>query len=132
MSDDRGKRIRTDYWRERSRKQMADPEFREKDRLRRKGRVVGPEEKARRAEREKAYRALKKLTPQYAARTVASNAIQSGKLIKQPCEVCGLEKSEAHHDDYSLPLSVRWLCRDHHAEHHRKEFWKSKEEGKNG
>jgi len=35
-----------------------------------------------------------------------------------PCEICGCEKSEAHHDDYSRPLDVRWLCRVHHLMHH--------------
>lgn len=46
--------------------------------------------------------------------------IRKGDLIKLPCEVCGTnEKVEAHHDDYSKPLDVRWLCRKHHQEHHR-------------
>ncbi len=45
-------------------------------------------------------------------------AIRSGRLIKQPCEVCGETKVEAHHDDYSKPLDVRWLCTTHHAERH--------------
>ncbi len=47
-------------------------------------------------------------------------ALKSGKLIRQPCEVCGAEKTDAHHDDYSQPLSVRWLCRSHHKKHHAK------------
>ena len=46
--------------------------------------------------------------------------IRSGKIVKQPCEVCGtLENVEAHHDDYSKPDDIRWLCRDHHRELHR-------------
>jgi len=27
-------------------------------------------------------------------------------------------KAEAHHDDYSRPLDVRWLCKRHHEEAH--------------
>ena len=53
-------------------------------------------------------------------RAVTNRYIKSGILIKQPCEVCGvMEKVEAHHDDYTKPMDVRWLCRSHHAEHHR-------------
>jgi hypothetical protein len=40
--------------------------------------------------------------------------LKSGRIIRQPCEMCEAEKAEAHHDDYSKPLSVRWLCRSHH------------------
>jgi hypothetical protein len=47
-------------------------------------------------------------------------AVKSGKLVRKPCEVCGKKKSQAHHDDYSKPLDVRWLCQVHHSEHHRK------------
>jgi hypothetical protein len=47
-----------------------------------------------------------------------SGAIRSGKLKRQPCEICGDPNSQAHHDDYSRPLDVRWLCRAHHEEHH--------------
>jgi len=47
------------------------------------------------------------------------NAIRDGKLKKESCEVCGSKKVEAHHDDYSKPLEVRWLCKKHHMEHHR-------------
>jgi hypothetical protein len=41
-------------------------------------------------------------------------AIRSGRLTRQPCEVCGCEKVEAHHEDYGQPLNVIWLCRTHH------------------
>jgi hypothetical protein len=50
----------------------------------------------------------------YAAHIVVGNAVRDGRLVKQPCEVCGALKVEAHHDDYSKPLDVRWLCNSHH------------------
>ncbi len=52
------------------------------------------------------------------ARHAVANAVRDGRLLRKPCEVCGCEKSEAHHDDYSRPLDVRWLCRVHHRMHH--------------
>ena len=48
------------------------------------------------------------------------NARKSGRLIQEPCVVCGSEKSQAHHEDYDKQLEVIWLCRKHHAEKHRK------------
>ncbi len=56
---------------------------------------------------------------QMAATSKVAKAIKSGALVRQPCEVCGAEKVDAHHDDYSKPLDVRWLCRKHHLHHHR-------------
>lgn len=53
------------------------------------------------------------------ARRMVRDAIASGELAKQPCEVCGSEPTEAHHDDYNYPLKVRWLCSACHAEWHR-------------
>ena len=47
-------------------------------------------------------------------------AIKMGKLVKEPCEVCGELKVHAHHDDYTKPLQVRWLCQKHHTELHEK------------
>jgi ribosomal protein S27AE len=52
-------------------------------------------------------------------RRAAYYAIQVGTLTRQPCEVCGATKVDMHHDDYSAPLAVRWLCRKHHMELHR-------------
>ena len=46
-----------------------------------------------------------------------------GKLAQMPCEKCGGADSEKHHDDYSKPLDVRWLCRECHlAEHYMEEY----------
>lgn len=45
-------------------------------------------------------------------------AIARGDLVRQPCEDCGDPKSSAHHDDYTRPLDVRWLCGKHHRLHH--------------
>lgn len=50
---------------------------------------------------------------------IVEQALISGKLHRKPCEKCGKEKVDAHHDDYSKPLDVRWLCRSHHLQHHR-------------
>jgi ribosomal protein S27AE len=54
-----------------------------------------------------------------AAHVIVGNAIRSGQLLRQSCEVCSNESAQAHHDDYSKPLDVRWLCTTHHAEWHK-------------
>lgn len=53
------------------------------------------------------------------ARWITKDALKRGILTKAPCEVCGEVKSEIHHDDYSKPLEIRWLCREHHVQFHR-------------
>jgi hypothetical protein len=40
-------------------------------------------------------------------------AKKKGTLIPESCSACGA-KAEAHHNDYSKPLEVVWLCRKHH------------------
>jgi hypothetical protein len=49
-----------------------------------------------------------------AARRTVRNAIKAGRLERKPCEVCGDLEVQAHHDDYSQPLKVRWVCVAHH------------------
>lgn len=55
-----------------------------------------------------------------AAHHAINNAVHSGKVIKPKCcELCGAEgRIEAHHDDYSRPLDVIWMCRSCHADDH--------------
>ena len=53
------------------------------------------------------------------ARAAAAAAIKKGKIIKTPCIVCGETKVDAHHDDYSKPIDVIFLCRVHHHARHK-------------
>jgi transposase-like protein len=52
------------------------------------------------------------------AHITVQTAMRRGVLVRQPCEDCGAEKTHAHHDDYSKPLDVRWLCQSCHHAHH--------------
>lgn len=54
------------------------------------------------------------------ARNAVNHAINTGRLIRGECEMPGPHSGriEAHHDDYTKPLAVRWLCKKHHAEIH--------------
>jgi hypothetical protein len=54
------------------------------------------------------------------ARAAVHYAVRCGKLTRMPCEVCGNPNSQAHHDDYSKPLEVKWFCPVHHAEHEQR------------
>jgi hypothetical protein len=45
-------------------------------------------------------------------------AEKEGRLVRQPCEVSGSLKTDAHHPDYANPLDVRWLSRSEHTKEH--------------
>ena len=57
---------------------------------------------------------------------LVAKAIYRGKLIPAPCESCGFSGRakdgrnlvHAHHEDYSKPLEVKWLCKSCHDKHH--------------
>lgn len=59
-----------------------------------------------------------KYREKYIARYKFRNAVNAGKIAKLPCEVCGNPESQGHHEDYSKPFEVIWLCIVHHAQHH--------------
>lgn len=51
------------------------------------------------------------------ARSYANVYLKRGWLTRLGCEVCG-KTAQMHHEDYSQPLQVRWLCRSHHLAEH--------------
>ena len=59
-----------------------------------------------------------KYPKKYRAHSLVNNNIKVGNLFKEDCEVCGCNKSVAHHDDYNKPLNVTWLCQAHHMQWH--------------
>lgn len=69
----------------------------------------------RRMHRDKSKANYKK----YLANKLIEGRIRRGVLLKQPCEVCKSTKTvHAHHEDYSKPLDIVWLCPKHHKERH--------------
>lgn len=55
----------------------------------------------------------------YKAHSAVQYALRSGQLKRKPCERCGSLRVHGHHDDYSKPLDVTWLCPKHHKERHK-------------
>ena len=56
----------------------------------------------------------------YKAHGIVQKALTSGLLEKSEiCEVCGHEcDTQGHHEDYSKPLAVVWVCSDCHSKIH--------------
>jgi len=64
--------------------------------------------------------AYKKRNPEkHQAHLDVRYAIARGDLIRMPCESCDDKDTHAHHDDYSKPLDVRWLCPQCHVNVHK-------------
>lgn len=93
----------------------------ERDKEYQKEYFARPEKKALKNEYMRNYRKRQGVPLKNKARMAAAQAIYSGKLVRQPCEVCGAVKVDAHHDDYSKPLDVRWLCPEHHRQLHKED-----------
>lgn len=77
--------------------------------------------KRRKAAAENARRWNRRNPEGYRAHYLTSNAIRDGRLKRQPCKKCGNKKSHAHHEDYSRPLDIMWLCPICHQQKHAAE-----------
>ena len=66
------------------------------------------------------YQRYKKTIPEkLKARRVLRKAVARGTVRRGLCAVCGTnEKIEGHHEDYSKPFDVIWLCFSHHRDYH--------------
>lgn len=70
---------------------------------------------------QKSMRGDKKYPEKNKARRLLVYAVRMGRVLKLPCEVCGVLQTEGHHQDYTKPLEVNWVCKLHHHEkYHRK------------
>jgi len=93
-----------------------DPESRERIRIYEQNRFKKKErkEKIRQYQMSMRHRDPKKSR----IRQKTTRWIREGKIKKNPCEVCGDTKSQAHHLTYDDPLDIKWLCFKHHREQH--------------
>lgn len=48
------------------------------------------------------------------ARNKLNRAVRLGRIQRDICRVCGDKTVQGHHEDYSKPLEVIWLCGYHH------------------
>ena len=45
-------------------------------------------------------------------------AIKKGRMERKLCDICGAEKTQAHHFDYAKALAVQFLCASCHKKWH--------------
>jgi len=98
-------------------RRRIDPQFRERERARAaRAYLLYRESRLTLAKKYNSSEAVK-------ARQYVREAIQKGILVKpQRCDSCdSVSRISAHHDDYSKPLIVRWLCPFCHGEQHQKD-----------
>lgn len=99
----RAKLRRTEEWREKNRKRAAA--WRKKNQS--KCSKIATEWKKRNPEKAACHAAM--------FWAIKSGALKRGEI----CESCGLMcKTFGHHDDYSKPLQVIWLCKSCHTKKH--------------
>lgn len=65
------------------------------------------------------YKSIKKYPEKQKARFIVYRAVRNGVIIRPSKCACGSARMvEAHHEDYSKPLQVNWLCRTCHSKLH--------------
>lgn len=105
---------KADYYRAYDRKRYREQPQRKAAAQRSANSPAGIESRKRSLERRRTE------TPEkYRANNAVNNALRDGKIEREPCFFCGAtEKLHAHHEDYSHPLDVVWLCASCHGKLH--------------
>ena len=83
----------------------------------RKGQQKYRQSEAGRAGRQNSSQKYRQLYPEkFKAHDAVKYAVSTGKLLRpNHCESCFKEcRPEGHHEDYSKPLEVEWLCTECH------------------
>jgi len=75
--------------------------------------------KRKRYSRQRVTEWRKQNPEKYRAHAAVAYALRTGKMRRRSCEVCRSKRTHAHHDDYSKPLAVLWLCAEHHSARHK-------------
>ena len=73
-------------------------------------------EKGKSARRKASKIARANYPEKWETRHKARLAVAKGDMARLACQVCGNFLAEMHHEDYSKPLDVVWLCKKHHIE----------------
>ena len=86
-----------------------------------KNKAYAQSEKGKLAHKKALENYKKKYPLAYAAKFITGHAVRDGKLVRpRHCSECGsTHKIEGHHDDYTKPLEVRWLCEKCHKKWHK-------------
>lgn len=90
---------------------------------RRRGRERARSERGKEINRRAVLRYRERHPEKAHAHKLVRQALKAGTLIRpQTCQQpgCKVRQLHAHHFDYSQPIEVEWLCRQHHQERHRK------------
>lgn len=53
------------------------------------------------------------------ANSILNVAIKKGEIKRSLCRDCDRTDTHGHHEDYSKPLEVKWLCPVHHKKLHQ-------------
>jgi len=108
--------LKVGYYREYDRDRFqSDPKVRERNRRYQKT------EDGKVSMRRSRLRWLEENREKRAAHIILGNRIRKGEVIKPDvCSCCGEAGTlHGHHNDYSRPLEVEWLCPSCHVKKHR-------------
>ena len=72
--------------------------------------VKRPEVRRRIREKKAEYRQRPEVRIKNLARWYVHHEIRAGRLKREPCALCGKPQGQAHHNDYTQPLLIVWLC----------------------